>query len=794
MRFLYPYILLVVLQSLIVLPLGAQQRSGIVDRQFNAADEGYADLMAGTSEMQSSQYYSDWYSSHIERISYRKTVVVTDEKGTGAIFDSTGRIMLSFPNLSAERGHFVPFQQLADGTVLGTCLRMNASYPFLGFRRLTPSGQVVPGYDTSFLGPLGLSPLFAFADGRLLYTYSTSTGSDEILVMFQGNGIAKPGFFLSSTDLHGSLKNSAYFQVAPDRIALLAGRYLTLIDTSGAIVLNKQYVNPYGSSPITGKLVYATATNFYVQVTTGAQSAVYRYLNTGRLDPAFTAVPVREGRVLMHNESRLIHAVDDSLKVYDLAAGQWTIQRKMPQDASSELPTSYDLENNAVIFPSLRVLAAGRWAAVSQSLYHVKPDNTLDLALQRRAGYGPFVGGVMQVNDSTLFLAEVWRANGIQLPGNGVTVDRNTGAVRPVRFPFRQRMLRAADDDSYYLSDTATNRPPTYPRLNAQAQPYTPFFLDSTQALTYCFFPRRGGGAYALSYSNRNQVDFKPILTDGSPGPGPSYQILNEASLLGTYLQGLELTDGSWVLYKSLYANIRIPTQTHILVLKAGVISTLNLPTAEFAKAAYALPNGGFAVTCHSEMLNWSRPRKSYFFYSDLTPNDALTNSLNGRVLVGTQSDGGLLVCDDPQKIIYRLLPDGSPDPYWNPLPFEGSFVNFYNAPDDQLYAYGAFYRIGGVGRTNLAKIDSRLATRTAVSLKQQLTIYPNPASEQVRVRMPADVQGLLRITDMAGSIRYQGSVAGTTSLSVDGWAAGVYQATILGQSGKLHQARFVVR
>lgn len=793
MRFYYPIILFALLQNFTVLPSLAQ-RSGNVDLRFNAADEGYSDLMAGTSEMQSSQYYSDWYSSQIERISYRKTVVVTDQKGAGAIFDSTGRIVLSFPNLSAERGHFVPYQQLADGTVLGTCLRMNASYPFLGFRRLTPGGQVVPGYDTSFLGPLGLSPLFAFADGRLLYTYSTSTGSDEILVMFQGNGIAKPGFFLSSTDLHGSLKNSAYFQVAPDRIALLAGRYLTLIDTSGGIMLNKQYVNPYGSSPITGKLVYATASTFYVQVTAGSASAVYRYLNTGRLDPAFTAVPVREGRVLMHNESRLIHAFADSLKVYDMTTRQWTVRRKMPQDATAELPISYDLENNAVIFPSLRILTAGSWGAASQSLYHVKPDNSLDLALQRRAGYGPYVGGVMQVNDSTLFLEGVWRANGILLPGKGVTVDRNTGIVRPVRFPFTQRVLGAADDDSYYLSDTAIYRPPSYPRLNAQAQPYTSFFLDSTQALIYYFFPRRGGGAYALSYANRNQVDFKPILTDGSPGPGPSYQILNESKLMHAYLQGLELTDGSWVLYRSLYANVRIPTQTHILVLKAGVISAITLPTAEFVKAAYALPNGGFAVTCHSEMLNWSHPRKSYYFNPDLTPNDALTNALSNLVLVGTQSDGGLLLCDDAQKTIYRHLPDGSPDPYWYPLPFEGSFVNFYAAPDDQLYAYGAFYRIGGVGRTNLAKIDSRLATRTSVSQKQPLTVYPSPASDCLQIRMPIEVQGLLRITDIAGQVRYQGPVAGGTSLSVQGWAAGVYQATLTGPGGHLHQARFIVR
>ena len=794
MRFSYPFILLVLIQILIALPSGAQQRSGIVDTQFNVADEGYADLMAGTSEMQYGTYASDWYKTSLNRITYKGTVVLTDPKGAGAIFDSTGRLVVSFPCPPNGSHRFVPFEQLSDGSIIGQVYE-GYSGNNIKFQRRTLDGRLFPGYDTSNVVrfDLGPTPLFVFSDGRILYRDYDNSILQPVVKLRRPDGTVHPSFSLSNAALLGTTLDSRFFQIAPDRIAFMIGRRLTVIDTSGSILSSNLFSNPITGS-IAAKLIYASTTAFYVQVSSSSMSYVYKYEHSGRRVQSFPPIRIREGNIQQYDENRLINVFADSIRVYDMTLYEWTIRRKMPQDVSTELLIPYDLANNAVVFPSLRILAGGPLGAAGQSLYPVKPDNTFDLALQRRAGYGPYVAGVMQVNDSTLFLDGVWKANGILLPGKGVTVDRNTGAVRPVRFPFTQRVLGAADDDSYYLSDTAINRPPSYPRLNAQAQPHTPFFLDSTQALTYCFFPRRGGGAYALSYSNRNQVDFKPILTDGSPGPGPSYQILNEASLLGTYLQGLELTDGSWVLYRSLYSNTSIPTQTRILVLKAGVVSAITLPTAEFVKAAYALPNGGFAVTCHSEMLNWSHARKSYFFYSDLTPNDALTNSLNGRVLVGTQSDGGLLVSDDPQKIIYRLLPDGSQDPYWNPLPFEGSFVNFYNAPDDQLYAYGAFYRIGGVGRTNLAKVDARLATRTAVSLKQQLTIYPNPASDRVQILMPAEVQGLLRITDRAGRVRYQGPVAGAASLSVEGWAAGVYQATVLVQSGKLHQARFVVR
>lgn len=792
MRFSYPYILLVLIQSLIVLPLRAQQRSGIVDGQFNAADEGYADLMAGTSEMQYGTYASDWYTTSLNRITRKSTVVLTDPKGAGAIFDSTGRLVASFPCPPNGSHRFVPFEQLPDGSIIGY-ISEGYSRISIKFQRRTLDGELFPGYDTSNAARAGLIPLFAFPDGRLLYRDYDDTALESVLKLLRPNGTVHPTFSLLSSVLRGDFLNSRFFQIAPDRVAFMADRRLTVIDTSGRIISNYLFNNPF-SAYITGKLVYASPTAFYVQVSTSNTSFVYKYQHNGRTLLSFAPIPIREGDVVQYDENSLINVFADSLRVYDLAAGQWTIRRKMPQDVSTELPIPYDLANNAVIFPSLRVLAGGPWGAAGQSLYHVKPDNSLDLALQRRAGYGPFVGGVMQVNDSTLFLDGVWRANGIQLPGKGVTVDRNTGAVRLVRFPFTQLVMRAADDDSYYLSDSVGDGVRTYVHLNAQAQPHTQFYLDSTQPLSYSFFPRRGGGAYSFRYSALYQADFKPILSNGHAGTGPSYQILNQVGLIRRYLQAQELSDGGWVLFNSLSYSWPVPPQSRILVLDSGVVHEINLPTTEYVKAVYPLPNSAFALTCHSYLLNWTTPRKTYYFNPDHTPNDVLTTRLGSLVLVGTQSDGGLLLCDDQTKTIYRHLPDGSPDPYWNPLPFEGSFVNFYNAPDDQLYAYGAFYRIGGVGRTNLAKIDSRLATHTASPMTERLVAYPSPAFDQVQIILPKSMQGQLTVTDIAGRIRYKEEIINRAVLSVQGWAPGVYQATVLGENGAMRQARFVVR
>lgn len=62
------------------------------------------------------------------------------------------------------------------------------------------------------------------------------------------------------------------------------------------------------------------------------------------------------------------------------------------------------------------------------------------------------------------------------------------------------------------------------------------------------------------------------------------------------------------------------------------------------------------------------------------------------------------------------------------------------------------------------------------------LNVFPNPAKENFRVECP--LSGVLRVTDLAGSLVYSGSHNGLSSISCEGWSDGVYLVNLVTDSG----------
>ena len=150
------------------------------------------------------------------------------------------------------------------------------------------------------------------------------------------------------------------------------------------------------------------------------------------------------------------------------------------------------------------------------------------------------------------------------------------------------------------------------------------------------------------------------------------------------------------------------------------------------------------------------------------------------------QSDGRLLVAapgTNPQNVnIMRLLANGALDGSFQPVPVASgtrapAAPMLYLQPGTQaIVLSGDFTSVAGQPRLGLARlVNVGLATRPAGTVPLA-EVFPNPAHDQLQVRLPARPTGSVVLADLQGrTVRRWALAQASGTVSVSGLAPGVY-------------------
>ncbi|HEX8326304.1 MAG TPA: T9SS type A sorting domain-containing protein [Hymenobacter sp.] len=150
------------------------------------------------------------------------------------------------------------------------------------------------------------------------------------------------------------------------------------------------------------------------------------------------------------------------------------------------------------------------------------------------------------------------------------------------------------------------------------------------------------------------------------------------------------------------------------------------------------------------------------------------------------------------QRLV-RLAADGSLDPGFQPVLVQNATytpadATVYLQPgSNALLLSGNFTSVAGQPRFGLARlVNTPLATRSAAAAPLA-DVFPNPAHDQLSVRLPAQPLGPAHVTDLQGRIMRRWSLLRTTDkLPLRGLSPGVYLLSVPTTAGTVHQ-RFAV-
>jgi hypothetical protein len=127
------------------------------------------------------------------------------------------------------------------------------------------------------------------------------------------------------------------------------------------------------------------------------------------------------------------------------------------------------------------------------------------------------------------------------------------------------------------------------------------------------------------------------------------------------------------------------------------------------------------------------------------------------------------------------------PSPFWGQLTYNSTYGAMSYAQQlhtGQQYGFGRMYQfrlspLGTMMRQRLAGICKTTAAAGPASHKNELTLYPNPATEEIVIGIGNTTVHQVRITDAAGKIFFAASsAAGNSGLlhcDVRTWPAGIY-------------------
>jgi uncharacterized delta-60 repeat protein len=197
-------------------------------------------------------------------------------------------------------------------------------------------------------------------------------------------------------------------------------------------------------------------------------------------------------------------------------------------------------------------------------------------------------------------------------------------------------------------------------------------------------------------------------------------------------------------------------------------------------------------------------------------PVSTMTLQPDGNLLVGgafTEYD------NDSHSRIIRLLPDGSVDPLFltgigtnypvssitvqpdgqlllagtsgtgNP----GVYVIALQ-PDGKLLIAGSFSSYNGTTRHNMARLGTGLVTGLPGTLTTNLHLYPNPASEAVKLELPFGeaASAKAEIYNTLGQLVYSGMLPGSAEINTRALPSGTYLVRVT-QAGKVISSPLVI-
>ncbi|RAK69878.1 T9SS type A sorting domain-containing protein [Hymenobacter edaphi] len=175
----------------------------------------------------------------------------------------------------------------------------------------------------------------------------------------------------------------------------------------------------------------------------------------------------------------------------------------------------------------------------------------------------------------------------------------------------------------------------------------------------------------------------------------------------------------------------------------------------------------------------------------------------DGSILATTGNITGNTLGAGPASTLVRLHPDGSPDASFAPVPIPASIFGGDDhlaqvtpqPADGKLLLSGSFRYVAGQPRIGLARLtNAPLATQPAGKRPQPLTLYPNPARQQVTVQLPAGAEQL-RLLDLQGRLVQLHRVPArqtAAALHLTAVPTGLYLVQVVGSAG-LYQQRVVV-
>lgn len=818
------------LVTLVSFSAWGQWRSGRVEPSFNPRDQGDRSLFAGLSRDQTNAYFYQWYSNPVSsRMLRNKGVLLyAPYQGGPCIVDSTGSISYSgMGNRPVSDGQGLePFDQLPSGRVLG--VERFYGHPNVRYilRAELPDGTPDHSYDTVDFVTRDVMPLGVLDDGRVFVLKDDGNGYSRYVYLTKTNGGLDSSF--QSIYFGGLVGNSPFETPAAGRVQ---GTHLYFTGyAQGARFFHLDASLNQGSFAHSWSIPAPDTGYFYeygniVQV--DGQSVYLRFLPRGSTHPFICRFSLDGQQDSLYGKFQLpaywTFAGDrapgkiwlaSSLQLFEISLRDKQIgpPRTLPQwTARTEAPIKYRPGNNCLVYPSGRVLTTasldtferGYEGPGSRDVIVVLPDNSLDSTHLLAGGYGPVVQDILQVNANQLFVHGPFKWNGLRTEHPYGKVNMLTGAMSPIRFHPGDRMVRAAENDTYYLIDTLGYR--RLEKWGSDARPAPGFHFADSNRWVANVFPRRDGSFYAV-LPDTGKAHIRLYDASGARMGMPEYSLpLDWAGYYRVWhlAQANLLPSGGLCLY---FPNAYIAPypigsnpvgRTRLVVLDSGRVLTDTLPTRQECKAFFPLPGGGYGVRCQDDYVAYYQPRESFILNEDLTVNTQRTAALGAYNLLNVQSDGGLLVCNDATRQLLRLMPDGTPDPAWDPITFEGGFANIHVCRDDRLYAYGAFHRLGAVGRTNLALLDSRLATGGSARLPRAglLTVHPNPGYDRVYFGYTKGViPQQFVVSDAVGRQVYQSGSLPNAGLSVQGWPAGMYEAILIDASQATHRVRFCVR
>ena len=798
------------LLALAAAPAWSQAGPSQVDTAFNRRDVGDPNLMPGLPENQNPLHISYWYNATFSTgrpFINGGALLGNGPGGYRVIVDSTGAELYNQP---AGRS-MEPFEQLRTGRVLCTDTSGSLHNISSTLKALLPNGEPDPNYDSIVFPNQHIYPLFTFADGRVLLRASQDQGdpdSSTILLTRRGGGLST-SFRPLASRLFPDI-SSGQVQVMPDGpntlhvLASSQGRvpfikYFVLDTLSSRAPVIYDILPPGANLAVdSGSLVAVYNGMAYIgfRVPNQHQFYIYRFDRTGQLDSHYSPIllkgkpdPASTGR------GRVTIAFGDSILSYTLDNAQLVSAQRVRFELSGTL----ELRGNSVIYPSLDILATLSLGTQSRDLVHVLPNAELAPYPTNICGYGPLVRQVTRANRDYLFIDGAYKANGDRLPNPYCKVHRASGEVSPLRFDIQAHLLKAVGNDTYLLYDTNGAGFGVSRLLGTGFRDPVYAFQDSAFGTVHNVYPRPNGSYFAWMTAGGSTL-VRGYSVQGFRENNYVYTIPAD-SLLGQFdhpyfTEGTHLKRNSIALYNTYPQQGAQRFFTRILHCDTGLLRYITLPTTKPCKSLIRLPDGGYAATCYDNFLPFGQQRETFMLDTNLNFDAHRTADIRPYVVLAVQSDGSLLVADDANSQILRRMPDGSEDSRWGSVSIDGPITTIYVGDSDRIYAYGAFNRIGGVGKNNLAHIGPPVpytATRPGINGGQALKLFPNPASNTVMVNAPAGaLGGVLSIYDASGALRKATAMHGPVTLDVHDWPAGLYQAVYSDAAGKRAAARLV--